>query len=215
MSRCSRKARKSLGKFVNKEIVLFSSFYIDVVVTFRISRQQRHIVVKTTSNKQYWTLIHFPNFSFFPNFNVARRQITKKSVLPQLIRGRDGLLLNEIKKKKNQKIMNFFKSFKVINRGCGSKITHWNKTLGLHFQISNPTFSLSLSHFEGVPRSCSQLYNMLLYTLFYKGQVPYTRVFCVCIITKKLTSFENFTIRMDVSNACIQSLYVIFFLNFY
>ena len=32
----TRKARKQLRKFVNKEIVLFSSFYVDVPVTFRI-----------------------------------------------------------------------------------------------------------------------------------------------------------------------------------
>ena len=31
-------------------------------------------------------------------------------------------------------------------------------------------------------------------------------IFCVCIITGKLTSFENFTISMDVSNARVQSL---------
>ena len=47
----TRKARKSLRKFVNKDIVLSSSFYIDVSVTFRTCRQQRDIVVKTASCK--------------------------------------------------------------------------------------------------------------------------------------------------------------------
>ena len=36
------------------------------------------------------------------------------------------------------------------------------KTLELHFEKSDTTFFLSLSRFEGVLRSCSQLYNMLL-----------------------------------------------------
>ena len=76
----------------------------------------------------------------------------KKSIPLQLSRGRGGLLLQEIKKQ-IQKIMKFFKSSKAITRGCGSKITLRNKTLGLHFQISDPTFLLPLSHFEGVLRS--------------------------------------------------------------
>ena len=47
--------------------------------------------------------------------------------------------------------MKFSKSSEAITRGYESKITLRNKTLGLHFQISNPTFFLSLSHFGRVP----------------------------------------------------------------
>ena len=39
------------------------------------------------------------------------------------------------------KIFQKSESFKAITRGRGSKITLWNKTLGLHFQISDPAFS--------------------------------------------------------------------------
>ena len=42
--------------------------------------------------------------------------------------------------------MKFFKSSKAIIRGCGSKFTLRNKTLGLHFQISfNSTYFLEIS----------------------------------------------------------------------
>ena len=44
---------------------------------------------------------------------------------------------------------------------------------------------------------------------------PWLYIFCICIITGKLTPFENFASSMDVSDARIQSLLVIFFLNFY
>ena len=53
--------------------------------------------------------------------------------------------------------MNFFKNSKAIACRCGS-----TKTLGLHFEKSDTTFFFSLSHFEEVLRSGSQLYNMLL-----------------------------------------------------
>ena len=66
------------------------------------------------------TLIHFPRFSFFPNFTF------KKSVPLQLNRWRGGLSLNEIKNQ-IQKIMNFFRSSKAITQGCGSKITFGTK----------------------------------------------------------------------------------------
>ena len=106
------------------------------------------------------TLIHFPNFSFSQISMLLEDKELKESIPLQLNKGRGWAFA-----KRNQKInsfMKFFKSSKAITRGWGSKIILRNKTLTLHFQISNPTFFLSLSHFEGILRSCSQLYTMLL-----------------------------------------------------
>ena len=71
----------------------------------------------------------------------------RKSIPLQLKRGRGRAFA-----KRNQKINSKNQSSKTITRGCGSKITLRNKTLRLHFQISDSTFFLSLSHFERGPK---------------------------------------------------------------
>ena len=134
----------------------------------------------------------------------------KKSIPLQLSRGRYRLFLSEIKKR-TQKIMKFFKSSKAITRGFGSKIILQNGTLGLHFQKCDSIFFLSLSHFEGVLRSCSQLYffNPIVErvgTLHKRITSGLRLILCLYLIIGKMTSFENFTISMDVSNAHIQFL---------
>ena len=80
--------------------------------------------------------------------------------------GQALLVKSKIKLKNHE----FFKSSKAITQGCGSKITLRNKTLGIHFQISDPIFFFSLSRFEGVVRSCSKLYTMRLQRYCTKGR---------------------------------------------
>ena len=89
-----------------------------------------------------------------------------------------------------------------------------NKTLGLQFQISDSTFFLPLSYFEG---SYGLVFNFIpcffnpitqrigtLHKRITSG--PRLYIFWVFIITGKLKSLDNFTISMDVSNTRIQSL---------
>ena len=66
----------------------------------------------------------------------------KKSISLQLnrVRGRAFAKSEKINSKNHE----IFQSSKAITLDYGSKITLHSKTLGLHFQISDPTFFLSL-----------------------------------------------------------------------
>ena len=67
----------------------------------------------------------------------------KKSISLQLNRVR-GRAFAKRSEKINSKNHEIFQSSKAITLGYGSKITLQSKTLGLHFQMSDPTFFLSL-----------------------------------------------------------------------
>ena len=115
----------------------------------------------------------------------------KKSIPLQLKKRRGWAFANR-NQKINSKIMEFFKSSKAITRGCGSKILLRNKTLRLHFQISNPTFFLSLSHFEAfkglVPNLTPCFFNPIVQKVdTLRRRItsgPKLYVFCVYIITE-------------------------------
>ena len=165
---------------------------------------------------QPWTdsigiLIHFPNFSFSQISMLLEDKELKKSIPLQLNRGK-----GRASAKRNQKINS-------KNHEIFQKFQSHYPRLWIQDHTSEQNFGTTLSNkrshlfpftFRGPKVLFPTLHHASLTLIVQRVGTLHKRItsgpklyiFCVCIITGKLTSFHNFTSSIDVSNVCVQSL---------